>query len=175
VSALITWIHDTDAIAEDGLEVERIATAEERAELAKALELVACERLETRYSIQPLANGQYLAMGMVEAAVVQSCVVTLEPVSSRIVEQFEVDFWPPEKLSEPSSGEFGVLTGRDREPIENGTIPIGRIIYEHVATGLDPYPRKEGAEFRWPNLEARADDEPRDSPFAALAKLKPKG
>jgi uncharacterized metal-binding protein YceD (DUF177 family) len=176
MSALITWIHDTDAIADDGLDVERVASADERAELAKALGLVACERLETRYTIRPLANGQYLATGTVEADVVQSCVVTLEPVGSRIAERFEVDFWPPEKLPEPSSGEFDVLAGPDHEPIEDGTIPIGRIIYEHVATGLDPYPRKEGAEFRWqPNLEARANDEPRESPFAVLAKLKPKG
>jgi uncharacterized metal-binding protein YceD (DUF177 family) len=175
MAAPITWTHETDGIADCGLEVERAATPEERAALAKALDLVACERLETRYTIQPMANGQYLATGTVEAAVVQSCVVTLEPVSSRIVEQFEVDFWPPEKLPEPGSGEVDVLAAPDREPIADGTIPIGRIIYEHVATGLDPYPRKEGAEFRWPNLETRSDDERRDSPFAVLAKLKPKG
>jgi uncharacterized metal-binding protein YceD (DUF177 family) len=175
MSTLITWIHETHAIGEDGLEVERVATAEERAELAKALELVACERLETRYTIQPLANGHYLATGTVEAAVVQSCVVTLEPVSGRIVDRFEVAFWPPEKLREPDAGKFDVRTAPDREPIEDGAIPIGRIIYEHVATGLDPYPRKEGAEFRWSSVDSRPDHEPRDSPFAVLSKLKPKG
>jgi uncharacterized metal-binding protein YceD (DUF177 family) len=175
MSAPITWAHDTDAITEYGLEVERVATAEERVELAKALELVACDRLETRYTIRPLANGQYLATGTVEAAVVQSCVVTLEPVNSRIVERFEVDFWPPEKLPEPGSGGFDVLAAPDCEPIEGGIIPIGRIVYEHVATALDPYPRKEGAEFRWRDPEDRPDDERRDSPFAVLAKLKPKG
>jgi hypothetical protein len=175
MSTLTTWIHETDAIVDDGLEVERVATAEERAELAQALELVACEELETRYTIQPLANGHYLATGIVEAAVVQSCVVTLEPVSGRVAERFEVDFWPPEKLRELDAGEVDLRTAPDREPIEDGIIPIGRIIYEHVATGLDPYPRKEGAEFRWSSVEPRPDDEPRDSPFAVLSKLKSKG
>jgi hypothetical protein len=170
----ITWVHDTDAITPSGLDVERVATAEERVELAKALDLVACDRLETRYTIRPLADGQYLAMGTVEAAVVQSCVVTLEPVSSSIVERFEVDFWPPEKLPEPSSGEFDALGAPDREPIEGGILPIGRIVYEHLATALDPYPRKEGAEFRWRDRDDWPDDERRESPFAVLAKLKPK-
>src|ERR671923_61815 len=174
MSAPITWAHDTDAITEYGLEVERVATAEERMEVTKALELVACDRLETRYTIRPLADGQYLATGTVEAAVVQSCVVTLEPVRSHILEQFEIDFWPSEKLPEPGSGELDVLAAPDREPLEGGIIPIGRIVYEHVATALDPYPRKEGAEFRWRDPDDRPDDDRQASPFAVLAKLKPK-
>jgi hypothetical protein len=175
ISAPITWTHGTDGIAEQGITVERAATAEERAALAIALDLVACERLEARYTIQPRAHGQFLATGTVEAAVVQSCVVTLEPVSSRFVEPFEIDFYPPERLPKPGLGEVDVLTAPDCEPIEEGLIPIGRIIYEHVATGIDPYPRKEGAVFQWPDREARPNDEQRHSPFGVLAKLKPKG
>jgi hypothetical protein len=175
MSAPIAWTHDTHEIPERGLEVERAATAEERAALATALEIVACERLETRYVIQPLANGQYLATGSVEADVVQSCVVTLEPVTGRIVEWLEVEFWPPHELPEPATVEFDVLATTDREPIEGGTIPIGRVLYEHVAAGLDPYPRKEGAVFRWRDREAPPVAEQPDSPFAVLGKLRPKG
>ena len=175
MSLPINWIHDTQEIPESGLEIARAATVEECAALAQAVEIVACERLETRYTVQPLANGQFLLRGSLEADVVQSCVVSLEPVSARIAERFEVDFWPPDLLPEPESGAFDVLATVDREPIEGGTIPIGRIVYEHVAAGLDPYPRKEGAALHWPEREERRDDERRDSPFAVLDRLKPKG
>jgi uncharacterized metal-binding protein YceD (DUF177 family) len=174
MSLPINWSHGTHAIPEEGLEVERIGSAEECAVLAKALEIVACERLETRYAIQPMAGGRFMVTGSLEAEVVQSCVVSLEPVADRIVERFEVDFWPPDTLPEPDSGELDVLAIPDREPIEDGAIAIGRIVYEHLAAGLDPYPRKEGAAFRWTEGEDRPEGDRRDSPFAVLARLKPK-
>jgi uncharacterized metal-binding protein YceD (DUF177 family) len=174
MSLPINWTHDTHAIPEQGLEIGRAATAEECAALAAALEIVACERLETRYVIKPMAGGHFLVTGSVEAEVVQSCVVSLEPVAGRVAEPFEVDFWPPDKLPEPNSGELVLLATADSEPIEEGAIPIGRIVYEHLAAGLDPYPRKEGAAFRWTEGEERPDGDRRDSPFAVLAKLKAK-
>ena len=31
----------------------------------------------------------------------------------------------------------------------DGIIPVGRIVFETISAGLDPYPRKPGAEFTW--------------------------
>src|SRR5919109_646202 len=118
MSVPINWTHDAQAIPERGLEVGRAATAEERAALAEALAIVSCERLESRYAIKPLAAGQFLVTGSVEAEVVQSCVVTLDPVSGLIGEQFEVEFWPPDELPDPVAGEVAVLGTADREPLE---------------------------------------------------------
>jgi hypothetical protein len=59
------------------------------------------------------------------------------------------------------------------EPVRDGTIDLGPVIYESFATALDPYPRKEGADFAWheePSAESPAEKAP--GPFAALGKLK---
>ena len=49
-----------------------------------------------------------------------------------------------------------------------GRIDLGVIVGEHLALGLDPYPRAPGVDFQ-PHVE----DDPRDdpSPFAALKNL----
>ena len=46
----------------------------------------------------------------------------------------------------------------------DGRIDLGALAAEFFALGLDPYPRKPGAEFVAPPEPA-----PPDSPFAALA------
>ena len=54
------------------------------------------------------------------------------------------------------------------DPIVDGKIDLGALAAEFLALGLDPYPRKPGAEFAAPVAEE--DD---DSPFAPLTELKP--
>ena len=52
----------------------------------------------------------------------------------------------------------------DPDPVVDGRIDLGALTAEIFALGLDPYPRKPGAEFVAP-----ADEAPPNSPFAALA------
>jgi hypothetical protein len=59
------------------------------------------------------------------------------------------------------------------EPIEGGKIDLGPVIYETLATALDPYPKREGVSFEWSEAPgAGAADEPPESPFATLKRLK---
>src|SRR3972149_470610 len=59
------------------------------------------------------------------------------------------------------------------EPIAGGEIDLGPIIYEPLATALDPYPKREGARFQWSQGGAEGQgEEGGKGPFAALAKLK---
>ena len=53
------------------------------------------------------------------------------------------------------------------DEIVNGQIDLGALTAEFLALGLDPYPRKPGVDFSYQD----APDE-KDSPFAALGKLK---
>jgi hypothetical protein len=58
------------------------------------------------------------------------------------------------------------------EAVADGKIDLGPVIYEALATALDPYPKKAGASFEW-SQDARESPEPKESgPFAALAALK---
>jgi hypothetical protein len=172
----LDWWHATADIPQHGLRVERSASTEECAELAAALGILACERLEVGYEIEPLPQGRYLARGQLTAVLEQSCVVTLEAVPTRVEESFDVPFWPPEQLaaSSPGAPEHDVLVPDDPEPIENHRLAIGRVMFELVAAGLDPYPRASGAELDWTESRADAGGPEEDGPFAGLAKWKAK-
>jgi hypothetical protein len=54
------------------------------------------------------------------------------------------------------------------EPIVNGFIDLGMVASEFMFLGLDPYPRKPGAEFVPPEIV----EDPEEHPFAALKALK---
>jgi hypothetical protein len=55
----------------------------------------------------------------------------------------------------------------------DGRIAPGPVVYETLATSLDPYPKRPGASFdRLQNVAAPADG--KSGPFAALAALKPR-
>jgi hypothetical protein len=58
------------------------------------------------------------------------------------------------------------------EYYHGGQIDLGVIAAEHLALGLDPYPRGAGSEFQGHVEEASG---PGFSPFAALARLRGNG
>ena len=109
--------------------------------------------------------------GEVSARVGQTCVVTLEPIESAIHEAVDVEFAPA-----PAGGkETGPKKARKRtpdadeppEPLVGGTLDLGALAAEFLILGIDPYPRKAGAEFAPPKLEDAGEH-----PFAALESLK---
>ena len=165
----LEWTHTTGDVPEAGLAAVRHATPAARQQIAEALDLMSCDRLAARYEIKPLTQGRYLLVGTLEAEVTLACVVTLEPVETVVTDSFEVEFRPglPEVAGIP---EFDALEARDIEPLENQSIPVGRIVYEHLASAIPTYPRKAGVAFE-PPPEPKGL-EPPTSPFAVLEKLK---
>jgi uncharacterized metal-binding protein YceD (DUF177 family) len=175
MSEPLDWWHGLGEIGENGLARERRASDAECAALARALDIVAVTGLRAAYEIRPLGRARYRLAGDIEAHVMQSCVVTLEPVAGRIAERFEAEFMPAPELAraEWQEEEMEALAAADLEPIVNDRIEVGRVVYEQVAAALDPFPRKEGARLEQPGAREPGGDE-RDSPFAALSKLKPR-
>ena len=55
------------------------------------------------------------------------------------------------------------------EPVDGKWLAVGRIVFEELAAGLNPYPRRPGAEFT-PATDAA--EPAKENPFAVLAKLK---
>lgn len=179
---LAAWAHTPESIPQGGLKTNRAATAEERVAIAAALDLVALERLVFDYAIKNTGSGVYRATGSLTVDVVQSCVVTLDPVPARIEETVNVEFRPEDPPRPPRAGkskddsaddgeplDVDFASDVDIEPIENGRMDVGRIVFESLAAALDPYPRKGDAAFDWTDSAASA---PENNPFAALAKLK---
>lgn len=167
----LSWSHRTADIPDTGLSVSRSASPAERAAIAEVLEVISCEQMTADYVIRALGDGRYRMSGKVLARLTQPCVVTLEPISTRIEEAFEVQFWPAESLAEPQEAEVEVLSVPDIEPLERATIAAGRVIYELLSAALDPFPRKPGARFEWEEADA-APEPGEEGPFTALKKLK---
>ncbi len=168
---LATWNFAVTDIPEAGLSREKAASAAERDEIANALKLIDLEKLRVDFRIERLAGGAYRLSGHLDADCAQPCVVTLDPVPETVSDTFDVEFWP-DHVADDDAGEMPVLGGRDVEPLENGVIDVGRIVYETFAASLNPYPRKPGAEFNW--TDKNAQDTGKANPFSVLAKLKDK-
>ena len=74
-----------------------------------------------------------------------------------------------------SSTSFDALSGEDPEPIDNGSIALGRVTYELLAAALEPYPRKPGAQLSAETPVPERSEPDGSGPFAELARLKPTG
>ena len=107
--------------------------------------------------------------GAVHGELTQTCVVSLEPFAATVDEAVDVRFAPAAgRGSRPPAGAakriVSLADEDDPDPVVDGRIDLGALTAEIFALGLDPYPRKPGAEFVAP-----ADEAPPDSPFSALA------
>jgi len=138
------------------------ATPEERAVLARRLGLVALDAFSARLDLVPAPGGVIRARGMLSAAVVQSCVVTLEPVAQVIEAPIDWRILPPGE--EPAEELDDRPDEIESEP--DGSIELGEALAQDLALALDPYPRALGAE-----IPAEAKDAA-GSPFDALRALK---
>lgn len=167
----LEWIHAVRDVPSEGLPVERPVTEEEARRLAEALEIVSVDKLVARYKLVPRPGGRLALTGTINAKVTQACVVTLEPVSSALSLPLDVVFTSKAPDGDLAAGEGSLddLDTPDEEPIENGTVDVGRIVLEELMSGIDPYPRSPDANFDWAEdtNASRADH-----PFAALARLR---
>jgi uncharacterized metal-binding protein YceD (DUF177 family) len=163
VGPLSRWI-DVMNLPPQGSETRVVATAEECAALAKDFKLPAIHSLAADYKLTASAKGVHVE-GRVTAAITQICVVTLEPFDSTIEEDVQVDFAEPSGMPPEPPTEMHEYEPPDE--ILNGHIDLGAITAEFLVLGLDPYPRKPGVDF-----EYRDEGDAKDSPFAALEKLK---
>lgn len=156
-------------------DVTLTADADERAALAELDGLDRVDRLEARFRIARRGTAVQVR-GEVEADVVQTCVVSLEPFPAVVREPVDVRFAPEAEidaleaaLARPTGDWFeDVADAADvPDPIVNGRIDLGALAAEFLALGLDPHPRKPGATFA-AETEATDSDTANVSPFAAL-------
>jgi uncharacterized metal-binding protein YceD (DUF177 family) len=113
--------------------------------------------------------------GRLSAKVTQTCVVSLDEVETALDLPVEVEFWPVSLVAEfersaEESTHHEILDWP--EAVVDGRIDLGPVIYETLATALEPYPKKEGVSFEWSQSESQAALAGQSGPFAALAALK---
>jgi uncharacterized metal-binding protein YceD (DUF177 family) len=159
----------------DGTMGETAATKAEMDQIARLLDLVALNRLDFCYRLDHRGPGRVRLTGQLQADVTQTCVVTLDPVEARLDVPVEVEFLPDSLVEEferraDQPDNQGLLDWP--EAVLDGTIDLGPVIYETLATALDPYPKRAGASFDWSQAGPDEADQGKSGPFAALAALK---
>lgn len=170
---------EIDEIPHKGLRKKLDATEEERAALAQRFGLLSLTRFSGRIELRPLAGGPLIRVeGLLSAELEQACVVSGEPVTDDLEIEIGMEFAPPGMIDE--NIELTLADADPPEPIEGGAIDLGEIAAQQLALALNPYPRKEGA-----NFDTVLDDLPEgrksaidrsepENPFAKLAALKGK-
>jgi len=151
------------------------ARAAELEALAKRFGIAAVESLTAEVVLSEFRGGRGVRLTAAMAAeVVQSCVVTLEPVTARIEEGFLLDFMPAETLKANAEIELDPEGEDPPEPMHGWRIDVGEVVAEQLALALDPYPRhptagKAGG-LVWQDDEEDVEED--GGPFAALGRLK---
>lgn len=164
-------IIETAEIDAEGRHVDFAADASQRQALAARLGLLDLKELSVSCDVfRDGDNPAVLVQGRFHAEVAQKCVVTLEPVESTLDESFEVRFLPADEWEAHGQRDVEVTPDdEDVEPMSGSSIDLGATVTEYLALAIDPYPRRQDAEFRY-DTGAEADP----GPFAALAKLRNK-
>lgn len=141
----------------------------ERTALAGRFGLLGLGALAARLDIRRDAGGVVVLHGVLEADVVQACVVTLEPVPAHVVDDFVLRF----SADAPDLDDEEIdltLADADIEPLEGEVLDVGEIVAQQLSLALDPYPRAPGAALPEPDAEGEGEDAA--SPFAALERLR---
>ena len=159
-------------IPDHGLHIEIDASAPVRAQvLALVAGLASVHDLPKLSAIFDLTKkgARVHIAGHVSARVAQTCVVTLEPMESDVEEAVDVTF-APVAAAQPEAIVYDIAPDDENEPPEplvDGKVDIGALATEFLVLGVDPHPRKPGAEFAPVKV---GNDEAK--PFAALEALK---
>jgi Large ribosomal RNA subunit accumulation protein YceD len=158
-------------IPDTGRHMEVEAPAAIRAALAKLAGVRELPQLSAVFDLARHGAGVHVS-GQVNALVGQTCVVTLEPIESTLEEAIDVVFAQAvggEGLVgvKPSGRRATASEGEPPEPIVGGKVDLGALATEFLLLGIDPYPRRPGAEFAPPKIADSGEH-----PFAALETLK---
>jgi len=157
-----------DEIPDTGLHMEIEAAPEIRAAVAELADVDDITALSAVFDLARHGAGVQVS-GRVWGRVGQTCVVTLDPVENEIDEAIDVRFIPGADAGTGAGHELHAPDEDEEppEPLVGGTVDLGHLATEFLILGIDPYPRKPGAEFTPP-----AAEEPGAHPFAALEALK---
>lgn len=154
---------------------EIVPEAEMRAALARDLGIEAVRKLRFTGTISAEGRRDWRLDATLGATVVQPCVVTLAPVTTRIEAQITRRYLAePPALSEDAEGEIEMPEDDTVEEL-GSEIDLGAVLHEALALNLPLYPRVEDADlgeavFAAPGVAPMRDEDAK--PFAGLADLR---
>ncbi len=140
--------------------------------IKQELGLLGLRKLSFVGELRAQGKRDWTLSGKLGATVIQPCVVTLEPVTTRIdtpVSRVFLADW-----TDPDEPEFEIPEDDETEPL-GPEIDPALIMVEALSLALPQYPRKDGAElgqadYTEPGKQALTDEDVK--PFAGLAELR---
>ncbi len=120
-----------------------LATDAERAALAARFGVLSVDSLSAEVTLRRRPASPLVRVeGRLVADVMQCCIVSGEPVASRVEASFSelfcpVDYEPRDEIEEDEIVDSFTEDGID----------IGELVAQHLSLSLDPYPRAAGAEL----------------------------
>ena len=170
---------EIDKIGKDGLTEDIVAGPEELAALAERMKLPAIRELKAHLELAPWKKGRIRVRGHFTAVVDQECVRTLDIFTSEVGESVDRIYIKPEFVTAgemKESPDFDAEAPEAPDVIVDEVIDIGELVAESLALALDPWPKKPGTTYvdyhSGEDGDAEEENDGRESPFAALEKLR---
>lgn len=140
--------------------------------MARALDIVGLRKLRFHGTLTPVGRTDWQLEATLGATVVQACVITLAPVTTRIddpvLRQYVAGY------EEPDATEMEMPEDDTTEPLP-AAIDLLAVCQEALSLSLPPFPRAPGATlgeavFTAPDAAPMTDDDAK--PFAGLGALR---
>ena len=143
--------------------------------IARDLGIIGLRKLRFSGEMSPLGKHDWQMTANLGATVIQECVVTLDPVTTRIDDKIDRRWL--KHLSEPNDDDEVEMPEDDSVDPLTDVIDLGQVMIEALALALPLYPRAEGADmqtnvFAEPGTKPMTDDDAK--PFAGLSDLRDK-
>jgi hypothetical protein len=161
------------------------ASPDECVAIAQDMHISKVEKLNWDLVAKPWRKSGFQLIGRVSGTIEQPCVVTLAPVIETIDEAIDLRFLPaeqPRKQPEQTKAEprlndiafndirMNISADEDEPETWTGdTVDVMSFVIEHLALGINPYPRAEGADAAGSQVDVQNDvnlgvDSPNKSP-----------
>ncbi|MHB1303805.1 MAG: YceD family protein [Acidiphilium sp.] len=166
---------DLSRFGDEARDIAIVADAPARAALAAEYGLPAIEALSGRFRLARARDGRIVATLDLDAHVVQTCVVSLEPFAQTVAERASLLLLTEAQAAQAMEDAVDP-DAPDEIVADGGMVDLGAVLAEQLALALDPYPRRPDAVPEAPakddSAEEAEEDDAAPHPFAALAKLR---
>ncbi len=159
---------DLASVPDTGHELNLAPSAELRRRIAEWAKVSALEAFDASIRIARLDENHYSYEGHFDAALVQACAITLEPVHTKIARDVRRVYCvqPRTRHAEPVAPPRDA--NEETEHVDGPVVDLAAPLLEELSLAIDPYLRAPGASFAVSGAGMGA----KEGPFAALEQLK---
>lgn len=140
------------ALSASGEGVRIVADESQLSVLANELGVESVNTARFEGKIRRYKKAGFRMNGALNADLVQACVVTMDPVQQILSLELDRKFLPQDSKTNSArysdDGEMIIDPDADEpDDLLSGTVDLWEVLIEELNLAIDPFPRKEGAEF----------------------------